>query len=184
MYSGKSSIALALSEYKGYHRLSLSSSLKNVASLAYGEIDKSETYVTSRRNGTVESVSGRHVLQQIGQVIKDFDRDFFLRCLDRDVGRYDGMPMTIDDLRFMHELDWLRPQGWFIVAVSTPEYIRMHRAVAISGRRPSAQELGHESEVEIPLILSVADLIVSGDDDPYNNAAAILLAAEKWRAEK
>ena len=173
MYAGKSTIADALTEY-GYHRMSFAAPLKNVAALAYGEVVKSDTYTVTKRSGEHAEVTGRQVLQGVGQTIKDFDRDFWLRCFDRDAARYRGIPLVVDDMRFLFEMEWLRVDGWFIVGVNTGDETRMDRAEKIAGRRPSEDELKHESEIEIPNVIARAHLVVNGTDDPYANAALII----------
>lgn len=185
MYAGKSTIAAALTEY-GYQRMSFAGPLKNVAALAYGTIDKSDTYETVKPYGNTDTAftvekSGREILQGIGQAIKSVDRDFWIKCFLRDAQRYPGVPLVVDDLRFKFEMQALRDAGWFIVGVQTPLGERMARAEAISGRRPSEAEMTHESEVEVPAIMDTADWIVSGYGDPYEEAKAILDAYERSR---
>jgi dephospho-CoA kinase len=173
MYAGKSTIADALTEH-GYQRMSFAAPLKNVAALAYGTIDKTGEYDVMGRDGLPKQVTGRMILQGVGQAIKDVDRDFWIKCFLRDAERYDGSPLVVDDLRFMFEMEALRNAGWIIVGVNTPMNVRMERAERISGKRPSAEEMTHESEVEVPRILEVADFMVSGNGDPYAEAAAVL----------
>jgi dephospho-CoA kinase len=173
MYSGKSTIADALTEH-GYQRMSFAAPLRNVAALAYGSIDKSADYETMGRDGEPRLVSGRQVLQGVGQSIKDFDRNFWLRCFDRDAERYAGIPLVVDDMRFLFERDWLKAKGWHIVGVDTDLPTRLERANQITGRMPTADELVHESEIEVPKVIAEADIIVDGTEDPYENAATIL----------
>lgn len=175
MRAGKSTVADALTEY-GYQRMSFAAPLKNVAALAFGTIDKAATYTVTSRNGDEHEVSGRQVLQQVGQTIKDFDRDFWIRCFLRDAERYVGTPLIVDDMRFVFEMDALRKAGWFIVGIDTPLAVRMERAIALTGRKPTHEELYHESEIEVPVVIRKADFTVSGTGDPYTNAQEILNA--------
>lgn len=178
MFAGKSTIADALTEY-GYVRMSFAAALKNVAALAYGTVDKSEYYETTSLDGDLRDLSGRQILQGVGQAIKQVDRNFWIRCFLRDAKRYGGAPLIVDDMRFIFEMEALRAEGWFIVGIDTHMTTRLDRAKKITGRLPSSDELGHESEVEIPKVIEDADLIVDGTADPYENAVRIL---EAWKS--
>lgn len=181
MYAGKSTIADALTEY-GYQRMSFAAPLKNVAALAYGPIDKSATYETvqsvaprpPRTEPYAIEKSGRQILQEVGQAMKIVDRDFWLRCFSREAARYGDTPLVVDDLRFWFEMEHLIRLGWIIVGVNTPLPVRMERAERILGRRPTDAEMSHQSEIEVPKIISAADMVVSGNGDPYREAESIL----------
>lgn len=176
MYAGKSTLASALVD-AGYVRLSFAGPLKNVASMAYGNVEKGRDYEITNLDGTTQRVSGRAILQGVGQSIKSLDRDFWLRCFRRDIQRYLDQPLVVDDGRFIFERDALRELGFLIVGVETPFAERMARAEFISGRRPSDEELEHQSEREIPHILHEVDITVSGTGDAYSEARRILEAA-------
>jgi hypothetical protein len=173
MSAGKSTIAAALSD-AGYHKLSFATPLKNVAALAYGRVDKSSVYDVTSLAGDVSSVSGREVLQRVGQSIKSHDRDFWLRCFIRDAANYTGFPLVVDDGRFLFERDYLRSSDWLIVGVSCDTSVRLQRYQTLYGRYPNAEEMHHESEQEVDQIIQMAPLILQGTDDPYYNAKKIL----------
>jgi dephospho-CoA kinase len=174
MYAGKSTVANVLAEDYGYHRVSFAAPLKGVAALAYGEVDKSATYTVTGRDGKLHEVSGRQVLQGIGQTVKDFDLNFWLRCFDNERERYGDLPLVLDDMRFLFEMEWLRADGWIIVSVDTRTQTRLTRAERISGRMPTMEELNHESERDIPKIFKEADMVIDGEEDAYENAAGIM----------
>lgn len=179
MAAGKSTIAAALVD-AGYHRMSFAAPLKNVAALAYGKVEKSGKYeITSSDGGGSSLISGREILQRVGQSIKSHDRDFWLRCFLRDASNYGDTPLVVDDGRFLFERDALRAYGWLIVGINTSHSVRMQRYETLYGRTPTPEEENHESEKEVPLIVQSADLIIQGTDDPYWNAKTILNLARK-----
>jgi hypothetical protein len=174
MGAGKSTIADALTEH-GYHRVSFAGPLRNVAALAYGEIDKGRTYfVMDPKCGKERKVTGRQILQGIGQAIKTFDRDFWLKCFIRDTQNYLDTPLVVDDGRFPFEFNALASRGWYTVGIATPDEVRFARIESIRGFAPTEEEKYHESEVEIPGIVTKCDLIVDGTADPYRNAREII----------
>jgi len=172
MASGKSSIAAAMVD-SGYTQMSFAQPLKNIAELAYGKVDKSGEYHVTSLDGLDSTISGREVLQRVGQSIKGHDRDFWLRCFFRASENYLDYPLVVDDGRFVFERDALRDRGWLIVGIDTPEGIRWERYRNIYGRYPTDVEMNHQSEIELPGIISEADIIISGTDDPYVNLAKI-----------
>jgi hypothetical protein len=180
MAAGKSTIAAGL-EDAGYTRMSFAAPLKNVAALAYGKVDKGSMYeVTPKEDGADKHlISGREILQGIGEVIKWHDRDFWMKCFLRDAARYDTMPLVVDDGRFLFERNLLREAGWLIVGIQTPESVRDERHRVLHGRVPSQHEKEHESEKDIPEIVREADLILDGTADAYENVSAILVRATR-----
>jgi hypothetical protein len=178
MAAGKSSIAAGL-EDAGYHRMSFAAPLKNIAALAYGNVVKGEMYeVTPLIPGFDKHlISGREILQGIGQTVKSLDRDFWIKCFLREAARYETMPLVVDDGRFLFERDILREHGWVIVGIDTPKDVRYTRYQTLYGRYPSKDESNHESEREVPQIVEEADIRVDGTADPYTNVAKILRLA-------
>jgi len=182
MYAGKSTIADAMAD-AGYHRISFAAPLKNVAALAYGTINKSQDYgIVSE--GVVDAAgtmkpwtttkSGRQILQEVGQTIKQVDRDFWLKCFFRDSDNYLDTPLIVDDGRFLFEYEALAARGWLAVGIMTPDTVRWQRAVSLNGREPTPAEKNHPSETEIPDIIARCDIVVDGTADPYSNAKRIL----------
>lgn len=175
--SGKTTIATVLAE-TGYLRMSFATPLKNVAALAYGTIGKGEWYDVKQGDEMV-SLSGRGVLQQIGQAVKEVDQEFWLKAFLRDAGRHGDKQVVLDDGRFEFERDALRGRGFLIVGVNTPQAVRHYRYEMLYGRKPTAEEEGHASESQIDRILQESDVIVQGTDDPYANVRRILEKMEK-----
>lgn len=184
MASGKSAIAQALVD-NGYTKVAFAEPLKAISELAYGPIDKGTTYSVNL-DGYVRNVTGREILQRVGQSIKDHDRDFWLKCFLNTTNRLGSGPFVVDDGRFVFERDSLSKRGWLIVGVDTPVDVRMDRYQRAYGVLPSPTELDHPSETELPGIITNADLLVNGTDDPASSAGKILLAANDgydWLAE-
>lgn len=178
MASGKSAIASALVD-AGYVQLAFAQPLKNISELAYGKVDKSGEYEVTSLEGVVHIVSGREVLQRVGQSIKSHDRDFWLRCFFRAATHYLDTPLVVDDGRFAFERDALAAKEWLIVGIDTPEGVRRERYKAVYGRPPTEVELNHQSEIELPEIIASANIIIDGEADPYANVRQLLEEARK-----
>ncbi len=178
MASGKSSIAEILTGKPGYIRIAFADPLKNISELAYGKIDKSGIYTVTDMAGNELQVSGREILQRVGQSIKAHDRDFWLRCFFNTAERFQDSPLIVDDGRFHFEAQALRDRGWLIVGLDTDESVRFERYERRYGRVPTYRELNHESEVEIPEIISTADLVLDGTYTPMYNSVRILTHAQ------
>ena len=182
MASGKSSIAQVLVD-AGYTRISFAQPLKNVAELAYGPIDKSASYSVTSLTGQPEFISGREILQGVGQSVKTLDRDFWLRCFFRTANKLGDFPLVVDDGRFRFERDALREKGWLIVGLQVPEDVRKARYLSLYGRYPTDSELNHPSETEIPDILAFADYLFDGTRSALENGAEVLYWAKRDTAE-
>lgn len=165
MYAGKTTLAKQLVESYGYTRVAMAGPLKQLALIAYGEdIQKDKEYSTiDLWTGLAIEKTGRAILQGIGQSLKVVDRDIWLKIFINDTTNMNKYPYVVDDVRFVFEANYLRAQGWLVIRVDTPDKIRIERAVKVNGRKPSDQELNHESEKEVDLIK--ADIIVPGDMD-------------------
>lgn len=164
MYAGKTTLANELVAGYGYTRVAMAGPLKLLASMAYGEfVEKDKEYPTiDRKSGDLVIKTGRSILQQIGQSLKDVDRDIWLKIFIADTKQMEKEPYVVDDVRFQFEADYLRDQGWLIVRVETPEQERIQRAVKLTGKAPTKEELSHESEVEVDEI--EYDVFVPGDN--------------------
>lgn len=178
--AGKSTLSAQFIHLYGYTRGSFAERLKQVASDVYNggrPIEKDGQYeVVDLTTGQPQILSGREVLQRLGQAVKSMDRLFWVRWFARDAEQMFG-PIVLDDLRFPYEADYLREHGWLIVKVETPERVRMERYRDLYGRYPTASEMSHESETSVDLI--EPHLIVSGDGDTFEAIQAILQASER-----
>lgn len=163
MAAGKSTLANLLGLFYGYVRVSHADGIKEMAALAYGPIDKVKEYTVATRAGGHNILTGREILQGIGQTVKYLDRDFWIKTTLNRAAKIDG-PVVNDDTRFVFEADALRDAGWLIVGVDTPDEVRMQRYEELYGRRPTESELSHESEREIDAI--ICDRRIDGTADP------------------
>lgn len=176
MYSGKTTLAAALTEV-GYVKVSFADPLRNIAALAYGQIDKSRKYTVSHYSSPDSDISGREILQQLGESVKTVDRDFWLKCFVRDSARYLDQPIVLDDGRFMFEMEALKEMGYITVGIDTPLEVRLSRAQIINGRYPTFEEMNHISEIEIPFIMNKVDIVIDGEWDVYREVGRIIEAA-------
>lgn len=163
--SGKTTVADGLASKHGYRRVSLATTLKRIAADALNggeDIQKSDLYEVTGLNGVEMFLSGRQVLQELGQSVKRLDRNFWTRWLLSDIARgtYGPGPFVVDDCRFSYEADALAAQGFLIVRLAVPDDVRKARYASVYGREPSATEMAHPSEVEMSLIEE--DAIVDG----------------------
>lgn len=179
--SGKTTLADYLVDHHGYTRVSFAARLKEVAAAVYNggqPIEKNNLYTVSRAGDPNYSVSGRELLQQLGQAVKALDENFWIRWLLADLGAEGRTgfvrPGTYvsDDTRFPYEADALRDQGFAIIRLNTPRDVRMDRYEQLYGRRPNQSELNHPSEVESRLIQ--ADMTLDGTKPVEELAAAII----------
>jgi hypothetical protein len=177
MGAGKTTIADALSR-AGYQRVSFAGPLRAVSELAYGKIDKGKMYQVTSPEGELRNLSGREILQGVGQSIKSLDRDFWLRCFWRTSETFRDTPLVVDDGRFLFEFEALSGRGWLTVGVNAATAVRMQRYEAVYGRTPTESELNHQSELEIPDILNRCKVILQGTDDAYENVRKIMRYAE------
>jgi dephospho-CoA kinase len=179
MYAGKTTLAENLVASHGYSRVAMAGPLKLIAQLAYGGVvEKDKEYPTiDRATGDLVIKSGRTILQQIGQSLKEVDRDIWLKIFINDTTQMGKEPYVCDDVRFQFEADYLKDQGWKIVKIETPEEERIRRAVRLTGVIPTEAELNHESEREVEAI--AADAVYFGDSPiEYTKNVAAFLAGE------
>lgn len=189
MGAGKSSLANFLVDVHQYTRVANAGALKTLAQMAYGPIDKGQTYGVIKainmgsnldyRMGEAK-VSGREILQGLGQVVKEFDRDFWLKAMSRDMENKNP-PFVCDDTRFPFEAEFLRQQGWIIVKLYVPKEVRAERYERLYGRQPTQEELSHPSETEVDDIQE--DLGLSGEE-PIESLVRQLFEHMDWRESK
>lgn len=180
MGAGKTTLADGLIEV-GYNRLSLAGPLKEISARVYGPIEKGASYETADRlTGEPVIKSGRQILQEVGQYMKYVDRDFWVKAALSTAQRHtesSDAPLVCEDTRFIFEAEAFRNAGWIIVGIETPEDVRMERYERLYGREPTPQEMNHESEIEVPMILEGVDLLVNGTADVGETVRLIIGAA-------
>jgi dephospho-CoA kinase len=142
MYAGKTTLANALAGYPNwYTKVAMAGPLKALAHLAFNE----------------EIVKGKMYPTSFGY--KSVDQDFWLNCFFNDIEHMSQTPnddrlrFVVDDVRFLFEANALRERGWYVIKVETPEEVRLARGREALGRDITPEELGHESEIEVGLII-------------------------------
>lgn len=163
--AGKTTLSEGLVQ-QGYVRISFARYLKEIAQTVYGggrPIEKTYGYFVTDPNGDDRIVSGRQLLQELGQSVKALDRDFWIKSLLADVagGFYGPGPYVTDDCRFPYEAEAMRTElGMTIIKLDTPIETRIHRYEKLYGRKPTTSELVHPSEIE--LVNIKPDYVVDG----------------------
>lgn len=174
--AGKTTLSEGLVQ-QGYTRVSFARYLKEIAATVYGgEIGKTDTYDVVDLQGNVRHISGRQVLQELGQSVKALDRDFWIRSLFADIesGRYGPGPYVTDDCRFPYEADALKHFGFTILKLDVDLDVRIKRYELTYGRKPTPEELVHPSEIE--LVDIDPDFVIDGTREPKD----ILIEAMKY----
>lgn len=134
--SGKTTLASRLSEHPRAVHLSIASAIREVASLAYGNIDKDALYSVPESNHT-PNPTGREILQDVGAVLRFHNPLFWLLALDRKIkATPEDSIIVIDDLRLDREVHWLREKyaTWIVLCVASRS-IRVERGLLPAGER-------------------------------------------------
>lgn len=175
MAAGKSTLSAQLIHLYGYERGSFAGRLKGLAAEVYSHgqpIEKDGSYdVVDPMTGKTISLSGRQVLQRLGQSVKQLDLLFWVRLFAKEADKAEG-PIVLDDMRFPFEAEYLRSRGWLIVKVETPAETRKERYRELYGRYPTLDELEHESETQVDLI--DADVTVDGTEPVFETARMLV----------
>lgn len=136
MCSGKTTLANVLVEDFGYHRVNFAGLLKKTVKKLYGVVNKND--------------EGRQLLQEFADDLKKWDPNLFTTHLLIDIeerilqDNYETF--VVDDLRFKHEYEALKKNGFTIVGVACREDERMKRIFSLY---PDTNEsrLLHPSEI-------------------------------------
>lgn len=150
MGSGKSTIAQLMTDLYGYTKMSWAQPVKDIASLAYGPVDKARGYEVELPDGKPAVRTGREILQRIGTdaMREQVDRMFWIKA---GINRLENRPDLLwvnDDTRFPNEADALARRGWVIVRVMLSDELRLAR-LAEHGSHPTPEQLNHPSETSI-----------------------------------
>ena len=177
--AGKTTLSDALVE-AGYTRVSFAALLKEMAARAYGgPIEKGlGYYVTDLSTGKDREITGRRVLQELGQAVKAMDRDFWVNALLNDIadGKYGSGPFVTDDCRFPYEAKALHAEGFIVVKLEVPLAVRIERYNDSYGVYPTEAETHHESEIELEDI--EVDYTLNGENPRRYIRDAILALAK------
>lgn len=168
--SGKSTLVKMLTESAAYVRFSWAEPVRQIASMAYGEIDKAGTYTIRAKcdgacncaDGRTRKVTGTWLLQRIGTdaLREQVDQDFWVkageRYLDGSEVEQFGYRWANDDTRFENELATLRRRGWLTIGLAVePDAIRDRLTARDGSFDPSS--LDHPSE---RLPVEAADIVI------------------------
>lgn len=108
----------------------------------------------------------RRLLQHMGQTVREYDEDFWLRILlDKVKGAsLWNMPVVVTDVRYRNEALSLRRAGFKLVRIVRPEptALPLTGASAIPARRLSDQATQHASETELDTFAADLDILNSG----------------------
>lgn len=166
--AGKTTLSNALVQH-GYIRVSFARYLKEIAASVYNggtPIEKAQMFEVFTLDGERREISGRRILQELGQSVKAMDRNFWIRAMLNDIenGEHSGGPFVTDDCRFPYEAEALRNAGFTIVKLDVPLDTRIRRYFETYGVYPTPAELVHPSEIE--LVDIVPDFIIDGEQSP------------------
>ena len=135
MAAGKTWCANHLEENYGYIKISFADKLKEICNDLYGYTDRNKKYY-------------RTMLQELGDTLRGYDDDVFIKSLFRDIKGIEQRSnyiVVVDDLRFMNEYNLLRKNNFTIIKVTTPIAIRDGRILDLYPEMP-ATALSHASE--------------------------------------
>jgi hypothetical protein len=173
MGTGKSTIAQLLCDLYGYQRFSWAQPVKDIASLAYGPVDKAQGYEVELPSGDLGVRTGREILQRIGTdaMREQVDRQFWIRAGTRRIEARDDINWVNDDTRFPNEADSLARRGWAIVRLLLPDELRRARLTESYGAIDE-NALAHPSETGVDDILVHLELWNTGS--PLATAEALM----------
>lgn len=111
----------------------------------------------------------RTLLQRLGtEVGRAVDPELWVRLFRRNVSKTEmlvGGGIINDNLRFENEYDCCRDLGFTVVYLWVSPETQARRYRKMYGRPPTASELSHASERDLPFIQSRADFVLDNDED-------------------
>ena len=181
--SGKSTLAEMLEERleNPYIVVPIAQSIREVASLAYGEdFDKNKTY-SQRRLGLDIDVWGREILQDIGAKMRDLDASFWIKAWHdrfRHLQGY-GRSVVVDDVRLPLEAHYLRHhvQEITIVRVHATAEERTNRRGILQGTSDLTETAYLQTEYDLEL-----DTTGLTPEESYAILQRHLIETGKWPA--
>jgi dephospho-CoA kinase len=160
--AGKDTVAEYLQESYGFNRYAFGNGIRDICKRAFPYL--------------LEHGKPRALYQGVGQALREFDQDVWVKYLDR-VIEDECWPedhIIITDLRQPNEYKHLREKGFFIVRVSSSFKTRFTRAY-LQGDTFSVQDFNHETEAYVDRFQ--VDYILSNDktvDDLYREIDTLL----------
>lgn len=151
--SGKSAAADLL-VLKGWHRVKMADTLKDMLRVLYKSFGLSSSQIEERIEGSLKEVpdihlgfkTPRHAMQSLGE---DWGRSMIIRELWVNIWQYrvgkllsEGYKVVCDDIRYQNEADIIRKYGGIVVKVVG------HRARASSNHVSEALDFDTDVEIE------------------------------------
>lgn len=100
----------------------------------------------------------RHLYQGIGQYLRSFNQDVWVKYLAKQI---EGKPnVIVTDCRQANEVKWLKENGFYIVKVEADEEVRIQRIKA-EGDTFKKEDLYHETELQVDM--AEYDMLVSNN---------------------
>lgn len=115
----------------------------------------------------VKAPSPRWLMQQIGQVLREYDEDHFVQLLEERNPGFAHRGLIIDDLRFENEFRWAKERGFLTVYLEG------------SFRPLSGPEAGHVSETSLSPELPWDLLLPAGTSVVYRVSAVVQALKER-----
>lgn len=152
--SGKTTLAIALSEKYGWQHLALATDLKNRCKRDFNLLDE-------QVNGHLKEIkdirfgkSPRTIMIEYGKFFRSIDPEFWVKQLKQtilSIPQAQTQNYVISDVRFKNEANWIKEHGGYI--------IRLERAVELTGdliNDPSETELNdYAFDLRIPESMNV-----------------------------
>lgn len=132
MCSGKTWAADYLANNYQYGKASFASKIKSIVYDLFGDVDKNDN---------------RALFQNIGQSMREYDPDVWIKYTLNRIYESDWNRWVIDDLRYVNEAKILKRNGFFLILVSTPEDVRAERVARLYPATPPETHR-HASEQE------------------------------------
>ena len=152
MRSGKTSAAIHLLAEYGFETLSFGGKLKLFADeiFACSDVYKPEPIYEDTPIGrhVVGYRKPRRLYQDFGQAMRQLDPDIWIKHAEAKLKSSEAERIVIDDLRQPNEYEWARANGFVIIRVNAPEYLRIERAEAV-GDNFDIADLTHETEKHV-----------------------------------
>jgi len=144
--SGKDALAAELCRWAGFTRYAFGDAVKSLllaTDKTYG--DSLERLEDWKRRGLHET---REKLQRLGQRLRDFDEDFWVKSLPKTLADR----AVVTDLRYPNEADWIRERGGFIVAIHRKDHgpVNSHPSERNTGLIIEAADLHFENNGTVP----------------------------------
>ena len=147
--TGKDAVANYLVEHHGFKRVAFGDAVKRLL-LAIDPCYNNNLGVLERRKAN-ETYETREKLQKLGQVLRNFNEDFWVQTVRDNIMESDpDTPIVVTDIRYPNEYHMVKDMGGEVVAIERPGYGPVN---------------GHQSETNTTSLLDHADRTLTNDKD-------------------